>query len=246
MKANLYTLILSILVCLIFCYPSCAQEDQKLDDILRGFEGEQKAGDELQEVIDGFEDETPADDQTEKIRDENIATKAASLLPSFLSIDGYLKLSSVYAYLAHEAAGTDTSWRGLTRLRPEIKLELDADLSEAWQARVSGHVFYDAAYSINGRDNYISDVLDNYEKELEFDEVYLQGSLIKDLDLKAGRQIVVWGRSDNIRITDVLNPLDLRWPGLVDIEKLRLPVTMTKLDYYIKGWSLFSVTPYRS
>jgi hypothetical protein len=101
---------------------------------------------------------------------------------------------------------------------------------------VSGHAFYDLAYRINGRDDYTDDVLDNYENEIELDEVYLQGSLTKDLDLKAGRQIVVWGRSDNIRITDVLNPLDLRWPGLVDIEKLRLPATMTKLDYFIKGW----------
>jgi hypothetical protein len=61
------------------------------------------------------------------------------------------------------------------------------------------------------------------------------------MDLKAGRQIVVWGRSDNIRITDVLNPLDLRWPGLVDIEKLRLPVTMSKLDYYFKNWGISGI-----
>ncbi|MCP4221322.1 MAG: DUF1302 domain-containing protein, partial [bacterium] len=89
--------------------------------------------------------------------------------------------------------------------------------------------------------SYTDDVLDNYENELEFDEVFLLGSITNDLDLKAGRQIVVWGRSDNIRISDVLNPLDLRWPGLVDIEKLRLPVTMTKLDYYIKCWSLSGI-----
>jgi hypothetical protein len=162
-------------------------------------------------------------------------------LPSFLSIDGYIKLSSVYAFLAHDAAGTDTSWHGLTRLRPEIKLIVDADLAQDWQARVSGHAFYDLAFSINGRDDYTDDVLDSYETEIELDEVYLQGSLTDDLDLKAGRQIVVWGRSDNIRITDVLNSLELRWPGLVDIEKLRLPVTMTKLDYYFKGWNLSGI-----
>jgi hypothetical protein len=49
---------------------------------------------------------------------------------------------------------------------------------------------------------------------------------------------VVWGKSDNIRITDILNPLDLRLPGLVDIRFLRLPVTMTKLDYYQGDWNL--------
>ena len=36
---------------------------------------------------------------------------------------------------------------------------------------------------------------------------------------------------DNLRVTDVLNPMDLRVPGLTDIDDLRLPVTMIKLDY---------------
>jgi hypothetical protein len=53
---------------------------------------------------------------------------------------------------------------------------------------------------------------------------------------------VVWGNSDNIRVTDVLNPLDMREPGLTDIEDLRLPVTMTKLDYYVGDWNLSAMT----
>ncbi|MEA3415028.1 MAG: DUF1302 family protein [Thermodesulfobacteriota bacterium] len=58
---------------------------------------------------------------------------------------------------------------------------------------------------------------------------------------KLGRQIVVWGKSDNIRVTDVLNPLDMREPGLTDIEDLRFPVAMSKLDYYIGDWSLTGI-----
>ncbi|MBT8372804.1 MAG: ligand-binding protein SH3, partial [Deltaproteobacteria bacterium] len=86
------------------------------------------------------------------------------------------------------------------------------------------------------------DVVDNYEKEIELGETYLRGSLTKSFDVKIGRQIVVWGKSDNIRVTDVLNPLDMREPGLIDIEDLRLPVTMSRLDYYIGDWSLTGIT----
>ncbi|MCI5146328.1 MAG: ligand-binding protein SH3, partial [Candidatus Electrothrix sp. AR3] len=64
------------------------------------------------------------------------------------------------------------------------------------------------------------------------------GQLLDNLDLKIGRQIVVWGKSDTIRVTDVLNPLDMREPGMTDIEDLRLPVSMTKLDYYLADWKL--------
>jgi hypothetical protein len=52
--------------------------------------------------------------------------------------------------------------------------------------------------------------------------------------------VVVWGRSDTIRVTDVLNPLDNRRPAMVDIEDLRLPITMAKFDYFIGDWR---VTP---
>jgi hypothetical protein len=254
MKVKLFLLVLTILIYLPLQSGSFAQDDQKLDDILEGFDGGQNSADELQDAMEGFEDEAlPAveteamseDEILEEFEAEDQETQSAisdkKYLPSFLSVDGYIKLSSVYAYRAHDAAGTDTSWHGLTRLRPEIKLIADADLSDTWQARISGHAFYDLAYSINDRSEYTDDVRDNYETEIRLDEVYLAGSLTRDLDLKAGRQIVVWGRSDNIRITDVLNPLDLRWPGLVDIEKLRLPVTMSKLDYYYKGWSLSGI-----
>ena len=254
MKIKSFILAIALTACLPLQGVSFADNEKKLGDVLEGFEEGQDSGDGLHEVMEGFEDETPTGIETEETSEEDIlegfdveeqesqpAVSEQSYLPSFLSIDGYFKLSSVFAYLAHDAAGTNTNWHGLTRLRPEIKLIVDADLSDTWQARVSGHAFYDLAYSIDGRDNYTDDVLDSYEKEIEFDEVYILGSLTRDLDLKAGRQIVVWGRSDNIRITDVLNPLDLRWPGLVDIEKIRLPVTMTRLDHYFQGWNLSGI-----
>jgi hypothetical protein len=246
--------LMALIIYLFLPLSVCSQEDPGLDEILNGFEDEQTANGDGKNALDGFEEEPAENNLSEELTEDEILegfedeTKAAAVsnaekahLPDWLSIDGYFKISSVYSYLSHDAAGTDTNWHGLSRLRSELKLEVDAELSPDWQARVSGHGFYDVAYAIAGRDNYSDDVLDNYEKELEFDEVYLLGSLTGNLDLKAGRQIVVWGRSDNIRITDVLNPLDLRWPGLVDIEKLRLPVTMTKLDYYIKGWSLSGI-----
>ncbi len=111
----------------------------------------------------------------------------------------------------------------------------------SWRARASGHVFYDGAYSIQGRDQYSDRLLDEYEQELEFDELYLAGSLSSSLDLKIGRQVVVWGKADNLRVTDILNPLDNRLPGMVDIKYKRLPVTMTKLDYYTGPWNLSGI-----
>jgi hypothetical protein len=93
-------------------------------------------------------------------------------------------------------------------------------------------------YQIKGRDKFSQPELDALESEVELFDAYIQGSLLDNLDFKIGRQVVVWGRSDTVRITDVLNPLDSRRPGMVDIEDLRLPVTMAKFDYFLGSWRI--------
>jgi hypothetical protein len=227
-----------------------AQDEAGLEEILSGFENNEKSDEDFQEVIEGFDDEAQGEKKKEEKEEEILEgfdedTAAAEglvseqqYLPDYLSLDGYFKLGSTYNMYHHQAEGTDTDWHGLSRLRAKMVLELDAKFSESWQARVAGHGFYDFAYEIQGRDKFTQEVLDENESELELGEVWLLGRITDQLDLKAGRQIVVWGKSDNIRVTDVLNPLDLREPGLTDLENLRLPVTMTKLDYFIWGLNL--------
>ena len=161
----------------------------------------------------------------------------SSLEPFYRHISGYAKMGATYNYAHHAPEHGGTDWRGFSRLRAELQLEADYRIKE-WKLFISGKGFYDFAYAVNGRSDYTSEVLDEYEKEIELREAYLHGSLSEAFDLKIGRQIVVWGRSDNFRVTDILNPLDNRDPGLTDIEDMRLPVTMTKLDYFTGRWNL--------
>lgn len=214
-----------------------AQEKEEIPadvmDALEGFEEEKPSASSptedgsLDSVLEGFGD---------SMLEEPLEAKAGAVKKkSIFDLGGAVTLSSSWNF-AHQAPEEgETDYRGLSRLRSELQLDLDIDLAEKWKAFVSGRVFYDAAYSINGRD-YTKDVLRAYEKEGELRDTYIQGSLARSLDIKIGRQIVVWGRSDNIRVTDVLNPMDNREPGMVDIEDLRLPVFMTKLDYYFGDW----------
>jgi hypothetical protein len=99
--------------------------------------------------------------------------------------------------------------------------------------------YHDFIYDLDGS-NY-TETPDGYENEINLNELTLEGSLNSKLDFKVGRQIVVWGKSDSIRITDVLNPLDNRTPGLVDIKNLRLGRTMSKLDYYVDEYNFSAI-----
>jgi hypothetical protein len=195
------------------------------------------AEEELDDLLGGFEED-------EAFADEGGAEEAE---PSFWDLTGSVGLGSSFNYLRHRAAplpgsGEEgTSYFGLSRLRTRLDLQLDLDLPLDWKMRVAGFGFYDFAYLIRGRSRYTDDVLDRYEWEVDFNEVYLEGSPLEQLDVKVGRQVVNWGRSDTLRVLDVLNPLDNRAPGLADIEVLRRPVTMGKVAYYLGDWSLTAI-----
>ncbi|VAX22986.1 hypothetical protein MNBD_NITROSPINAE02-1950 [hydrothermal vent metagenome] len=233
------TVILFIVYCL--AWPTTASAQGKADDstgagiedILGGFDDEPKDASQVDDILGGFDD-APA--EMDKTADES--GKAA---PSPVELGGSYTLASSYNY-AHKAPEEGkTDYRGLSRLRSELQIDIDIGISEQWKAFVSGRTFYDAAYAINGRDNYTDKVLDTYEAETEFRDMFIQGTLTPNLDVKIGRQIIVWGKSDNVRVTDVLNPFDNREPGMVDIEDLRLPVTATRLDYYFDQWSVTAI-----
>lgn len=206
-----------------------AAEKNSLDNILQGFDepADTTGESSLDAILGGFEESTHTEDNE---------TIAADQSP--WQIGGAITLGAAYNY-AHEAPPSgETDYRGLSRLRGKLNLEFDANLPRRWRAHVAGYGYYDSAYAINGRDEYTNEVLAEYESETELSEAWLQGRLGSHTDLKLGRQIVVWGKSDNIRITDIINPLDNREPGMVDIEDLRLPLTMARLDYYLGDWGI--------
>ena len=226
-----------------------AQDDSSddIDDIVQGFEPETPAAadDDLEELLQGFEQdateetERPPEDEIlkgfeneEKYAETRPATEAKPT-PSW-SLDGEFAFTATYNFSPSASA----PWRGFTALRPELELALKNRFSDNWQGQISARGFYDVIYALRGRNEYTSQVIAAYEKELELKDTFIQGSLTDRLDTKIGRQIVVWGTLDNLRVTDVLNPLDLRLPGLTDIDDLRLPVTMVKFDYYSGSWNL--------
>ncbi len=221
------------------CWNGPAAAGDELDDVLSGFDDQQEAPavaveppDDLGEVLGGFDDLENAEQPD--------AQEDRKKIPGWLDPFGSISLAGSWNY-AHDAppAG-QADHRGLSMLRATGALGADIDMG-SWRARVSGHGFYDAAWSLQGRDQYTDNFLDENEKELELDEVYLAGSLTGSLDFKTGRQVVVWGKADNVRVTDILNPLDNRTPGMVDIKYRRLPVTMTRLDYYTGDWNLSTI-----
>lgn len=228
--------LLLLIILLVTLFPGGGHiHANELDSLLSGFEEEQEpeSGDELENLLEGFSESVSEDQQQ--------ADSKSNQLPSWLTMQGSLGVQSTINFAHSEPPPGTPDYRGLSMLRGYGELISEADFL-GWRGRVGITAFFDSAYYLNDqREFYTDEYLDNYEKEIRLDEAYLQGSLSSRLDLKIGRQIVVWGKSDNIRVTDILNPLDRRWPGMVDIRFLRLPVTMTKLDYFWQSWNFSTI-----
>ena len=202
---------------------SAAGASAPSEEVLSGFE-------ETPQILEGgFDEISPKDEPGGEGK------------PSWWSLDGFARLDAAYAY-AHEAPEPGApDYRGLSKLRTTLQLELPLKLGKGWKGFLSGQANRDWVYSLRDEKNYSDEVVEQYEQEVEWKEVWLNGTLGSLMDLKIGRQIVVWGKSDYVRVNDILNPVDNREPGLVDIEDMRLPVTMTRLDFFVGAWSLTAV-----
>lgn len=178
--------------------------------------------------LDGFSDENSKLDASQNTQEN---TKASNF-----SSSGSIAFKTSYGYRPHSVDGVDYS--RFNQAQIALFLQLDYKINSDWKIRVSGDSFYDAIYDIYTQKKYNQNVLNTYKKQLRFDDTYIQGRVSQNIDISVGRQIVVWGKSDSVRVTDVINPLDNRLPGLTDIKDLRLSTTMFKLDYYIEKWNL--------
>ena len=108
---------------------------------------------------------------------------------------------------------------GTYTVNPDIKL----------YARWRGS--YDASFDIQGQDKFSRAVIDDQRLENEVRELYVdirKGPLF----LRLGKQQVVWGESDGLRLADIINPLDFRWHYfLEDWQDIRQGLPMIRAIY---------------
>jgi len=209
---------------------------ESVDEALDGFddsptEVEQSSVD----VMDGFDDTSTSTVADVSIDSEPDTPKETVTEPVevIAGLTGKLTEQVAFSY------NGDKPHDNFTSLKSSLFLDYEHKFENGWRVKTNAKAYYDAIYDIRD-ESYSQDELNEQRSEVELFDAYVEGSITESLDLKLGRQVVVWGRSDTIRITDVLNPLDNRRPGMVDIEDLRLPTTMAKFDFF---WGDWRVTP---
>jgi len=207
---------------------------------------------ELNDDMDGFDD-GPAEESVamQTFVDDNLSVAAVSevktidekveevseeeLSQSEDFIEGLTgKITEQVAYALY----ADAPHNNISSVKSTLFLDYEHKFESGWKVKANARAYYDALYSLRGTSKFTAQELKELRSEVELFDAYIEGSVTENFDVKVGRQVVVWGRSDTLRVTDILNPLDNRRPGMVDIEDLRLPVTMAKFDYFFGDWRI--------
>jgi len=75
--------------------------------------------------------------------------------------------------------------------------------------------------------------------EIGLREAYLD-IYFDSIDIRMGKQQIIWGKGDGVFITDIVSPKDLREFLLPDFDEIRTGITALKADYYL-GDNTFEV-----
>ena len=197
--------------------------------------------DSISADLEGFDDaptetlsETKvSDDVMEGFDDENTSSSSIEEAPTLIAgLTGKITQQVAYSW------NNDKPYDDVSSLKSSVFLDYEHKFDNGIKIKVNARAYYDSIYSLKERGDFTADTLNELESEVELFDAYVEGKISDNLDYKLGRQVVVWGRSDTIRVTDILNPLDNRTPGMTDIEDLRLPVAMLKLDYFVGDWRI--------
>ncbi len=234
-------IVLSAILCSALLYADLDEDLSGFDDIPSVSQPEKTS---IENDMDGFENEvkdTGVDTSTIQQEspdellegfDKETETEVIEHKPFIPGLTG--KITQKVSYSWHN----DVPHNGVNSFKSELFLDYEHKFENGYRFKTNAKAYYDAIYSLKERADYSTQELDQLESEIELFDAFLEGKISDNFDFKIGRQVVVWGRSDTIRVTDILNPLDNRIPAMVDIEDLRLPVTMAKFDYFVGAWRI--------
>ena len=149
-------------------------------------------------------------------------------------------------YLKNETAYRFREPRSITKIRNIISLGGQYSASSNSSLTISGWAYYDHAYDLFDYETitarFVRDesqplvFVDNLEQEkdspaAEIRELYYD-IYTDNMDIRLGKQFVVWGVLEGMRLTDEINPMDFRELILLDLLDYRIPLWTAKVDYY--------------
>ncbi len=143
-----------------------------------------------------------------------------------IEMAGYLK-TEVWV-----KTNNDNSHQFLSSFKNTFDVEGEYKISDNWTFFMHGRYFYDPAYDI--RNDPVFDKnqakIGNTQRTEWLRDCYLD-YISDQLDIRIGKQQVVWGQADGLPFLDRVMPFDLSYYWLYDFADIRIPLWMVKVEY---------------
>jgi len=140
-------------------------------------------------------------------------------------ISGHLDQGVSYGVQSPSASGFDRDRKGVENLDSSLYLAVEQDVSDDLLIKAAFDLTLDWANWQEGELTYNSQ-----DTEFAWRDLYLD-LVDEDLWIRAGNQILAWGESDVMAITDVVNPRDLTQLGQADLEDIRMQAPVLFMSY---------------
>ena len=153
---------------------------------------------------------------------------------------GVVWVSGVSAaeFTLHGAIKNETAYfvsgeKRLDKVQNRLDLKPELILNDRWEFRGRFLGWYDAAMDIEASNttDLTPSIQDAYRTYGEIKEAYALYAA-DDYDLRLGQQQIIWGKTDGLRLLDIVNPLDMREFLLDDFLDSRMGVVAARLNYY--------------
>lgn len=131
------------------------------------------------------------------------------------------RLQEELAYRLHDPGA-------VAKIRTLGWLDTKYTISESVHLRLEGRAWWDGVFKATGR--YPHEVERDQEAEFSLRQALLAVST-GALDVRLGRQQIVWGEAIGAFITDIVNPKDLREFILPEFTELRIPLWAINVTY---------------
>ncbi len=140
---------------------------------------------------------------------------------------------TMHGGLKNETAYFIAGQTRLDKMQNRLELKPEAVLSDRWEFRGRFLGWYDAAMDIlaSNTSDLTPGIQQHYRFYAQSKEAYvLYGG--DNFDFRIGQQQIVWGKTDGLRMLDIINPLDMREFILDDFLDSRIGLWSARVNWY--------------
>ena len=135
------------------------------------------------------------------------------------------------------ASGEGLEWRGFIMNQNAFRLTAPNDaLMMRTRLRLNAETNGDNVHGFAAVD-LLNDAAQRSETRVKLKSAYID-LFSKYLDLRVGKQQVVWGKTDGYFINDIVNPLDMSYFLLQDFDDIRMATNMLKARFHTGNQAL--------